>query len=1127
MRVAGVSGRGALCGDGGDPRKVDTKLPGASATAIRVPSFLNSLPRLLLKTKCSLRSFWLCLVSSPEPVSGSTSLPSSTTWPMPVPYPEVFRAGASVRVMEAHWKKLVSLQVVTLSWLALGCPDKAPSEIRLGRRLSAGQWSAVRMLEHLGKDGNTPELVEAQDMGRAAGKVEDMEDHLGVLARAVSSVQSYEKSYFAAGLSKPAHEEPNDFRAGTMIGKSNKAAVVAAKPVVASRLTFPDPPSFDPCDFFDQSTMERFVYPRTLGLADEEVEDEPPRVSVRADPKNRLELYRKLAESGRLAPLMPGTFSKRFTSGLFSVPKDIDRDRLILDGRPANMKDRQQTKWCKAMASAATLAQLHIEDDKVLLCSGEDLRDFFYQFHVNQERTARNVLSDPITAVEARQIFGNIGDEFVEDGFVWVGLSTLAMGDTCSVEYAQCSHLSLCLHAGVANCDELVMLKTAIPRGLLQVGIIIDDLVVLEQVARTPNSCGSPDHVGPQRMAKARDAYARAMLQRNPKKAFTEDTLTRFWGVEIDGDKGIMRASSLRLWPITVITARVCLLGLATVGLLEALAGAWVSLLGVRRKLFSVLDIIFEPLVIADQKAVIRLSPELISEMMAAAVLGTLACVNLRAKFADFVVATDASLHWMAGVRAPAPSRFTKELSRHCIRRGIWSRLLSPFAAHKKAAGYLDPAEEVHPDEVPYTSHPLWEVAARALTYRECWRSEVKKSLHINVLELRAHLREERRISSSHKSVRIPYGIDSQVCLGAVAKGRASARALNVEMRKSIPWALGSDLYADYMYYPSASNRADGPTRFKPPAPPDLDLPGWWDEVQNGKFEKFDNWMVDRGAPNVCSEVPLEDICEVEKKDMLPTARNKFKRKPKVVEKIDELPTQGFSVEPGVFPEEAVQILLSFSSKQFFFGKDGDRVIRSKGSLDLYSGRFGVARAMTTFGSPWVLTFEILRSPDEDLLQQELQDKILRLVALGVFGTAMLAPVCSSHSIAITPPVRSKRFPRGIPGMRHSMRQKVKLGNRHADFCKVLILAFDEHGVYYVIENPDSFLCGCRRDGRSSMTHPRPGFSGRVSAGSEPHGRNPLDSGPIRSLLVGRCGASAKSETMFSLEGCILLDGYL
>ena len=198
MSEARVSGRGAIDGDGGSPGKVDTKLPGASATAIRVPSFLNSMPRLLLKTRCSLRSFLLCLVSSPGPVDGSTSLPSSTTWPMPIPYPEVFRSGASVRVVEAHWKKLVSLQVVTLSWLALGCPDRAPSEIRLGRRLSAGQWSAVRMLEHLGKDGNTPELVEAQDMGRAAGKVEDMEDHLGVLARAVSSVQTYENVLFCS-----------------------------------------------------------------------------------------------------------------------------------------------------------------------------------------------------------------------------------------------------------------------------------------------------------------------------------------------------------------------------------------------------------------------------------------------------------------------------------------------------------------------------------------------------------------------------------------------------------------------------------------------------------------------------------------------------------------------------------------------------------------------------------------------------------------------------------------------------------------------------------------------------------------------------------------------------------------
>lgn len=1063
MSSARVPGNGPCDGSSNVDEK-EMKLPGATATSIKVPAFLNSLPRLMLKTKGSLQGFLLSLVSSRGPANGSTSLPSSTTWPMPIPYPEVFSKKALDRVVDSHWKRLISLQVVVLSWLALGCPSRAPGDLCLGRKLSAAQWSVVRMLEHLSSDGNTPEFVEAQDMGRAAGKVEDMEFHLAALARAVTSVQSYEKSYFAAGLSKPAFEELPHLRSGRLIGKSDKAAVISARPVVASRLTFPDPPSFDPRPFFDQSTYERFVYPRKMGLSDEEVGEDPPRVSVRADSNNKVELYKKLAETRRLQPLVPGSFSRRFTSGLFSVPKDMSRDRLILDGRPANMKDRPQSKWCKAMAAASTLAQLHIEDDKVLVCSGEDLRDFFYQFQVNEERTARNVLADPITKAEASYIFGSISDDYVEDGLVWVGLSTLAMGDTCSVEYAQCSHLSLCLKSKVAFPEELVMLKTAIPRGLLQVGIIIDDLVVLEQILRAPID-GRQDREGPKRIERAKKAYAAVSLQDNPKKAFTEQTMTRFWGVEIDGSKGIMRGSSLRLWPITVISVRVCLLGLATVGLIEALAGAWVSLLGVRRKLFSMMDIIFEPLSIPDQKAVIRLSPELVSEMMSLAVVGTLACVNLRARHSDFIAASDASLHWMAAVRAKAPATFVKELSRHCVRKGMWSKLLTPWAAHLRASSALDPDDEVPDGEEPYVVNPLWELVARGLPYEECWRCEVKKPQHINVLELRSHLREERRISSSHKSVRIPYGIDSQVCLGTVSKGRSASRALNVEMRKSVPWAIGSDLYGDYMYFPSYCNRADGPTRHSKPAPPDVKLPGWWKDACDGKFAGLDRWLRDHGAPDVGSEVPLEDIGAFSSSDIAPANRgSKKKRKKKIQTMVDRpVPDDQVQIEEGVFSKEAEVILKSFSSKQFFFAKDGDRVIRSKGCLDLYSGKFGVARSLISQGAPWVLTFEILRSAEENLLDNELQEKLFFLVQEGVFGAAMMAPVCSSHSVAITPPVRSRRYPRGIPGMRHSMREKVRIGNQHADLCRALFGLFDKHGVYYIIENPDGSFMWAQR----------------------------------------------------------------
>ena len=275
-------------------------------------------------------------------------------------------------------------------------------------------------------------------------------------------------------------------------------------------------------------------------------------------------------------------------------------------------------------------------------------------------------------------------------------------------------------------------------------GIVVDYLIVLEHYLRShlppENSKGSA------RTAAAREAYRKVGLECNSKKAFADLTCSRFWGIELDGDKGLLRCSSLRLWPITVVTVRTCMLGLATIGLLEAIAGSWVSLLGVRRKLFSLLDIIFEPLSVKDQKAVVRLSDELKSELLSVAVMGSLAVVNLRAVFAPFVCATDASMGWMAAVRSPLPPKICQELSRHTIRKGLWSRLLNPNAALQRSHGQLAAEDEVPEDEEPYSMHPFWEILARSLTYTETWRKPVTKPSHINVLELKAHLYEERRL---------------------------------------------------------------------------------------------------------------------------------------------------------------------------------------------------------------------------------------------------------------------------------------------------------------------------------------------------------------------------------------------
>ena len=901
---------------------------------------------------------------------------AGSTWPLPLPFPEVFSAGGRLD-SRSHAKRLVSLQVMALDWLHLGKPAAAPPCLALGAPLTSRQWSVVRMLEHLAFDGTTPEFVDAASMGRVACKVEGFEESLAALSRAVSALHFSEGHYFGAPARSHSHhvDEFSHLRCGSIAGALRQNVEPNAKPLVADRLTFPPGPRFDPRPFFDHSTLDLYEFPLSHGRKLDEVGPPPP-VQVRASPQGRIQLYQKLAKAGLLKPVPEGAYLDLYRNGLFSVPKDADRDRMVLDGRPANMVDRGQHKWCQTMASAASLAGLFIEDDKVLVCGGEDLRDYFYQFVVNEERTARNVLQGSLSLEEARQVFGS--DFEWPSSRVAVGLSSLAMGDTCAVEYAQCSHVGLLLQGKALHVKELLTLHGSIPRGLLQVGIIVDDLVVLEQVLRSEvsqNGANAAASLSAQRLAAARKAYADAGLLNNEKKGFSGQTCSNFWGIDVDGDKGLLRASQRRLWPTMVITMRVCSLGLATVGLMESLAGMWVSLLSVRRRLFSAMDLIFEPLMMnCSSSTVIRLSNEMISELACLCVLGSLAVVNLRADFAKFVCATDSSGSVMAGVRAAIPRRVSQELARHCIRKGVWAKLLPPGKALLRMHGLLDPSEETPEDG--FRTNPLWEVVARGLTYHECWRRKIKRLKHINVTELQAFAEEEMRIANSTPSLRVPFGLDSQVGLGAVAKGRAASPSLNAVLQRSMCYAIGGDVYALPMYFNTASNRADGPTRGTAPKLPDLPLPEWFGELAQGSTESFDEWMELVGVPSPDPELPYADICGSQDLRLESNAalRRKAFDRAKKPEPAKEVMVQTPTLEPRLrdglksskLCTEALELLSGFPRRQFYF-REGVFDFFEAGCLDLFSGKFGVARQLVLCGAPWVLTFEWERSADEDL----------------------------------------------------------------------------------------------------------------------------------------------------------------
>ena len=489
------------------------------------------------------------------------------------------------------------------------------------------------------------------------------------------------------------------------------------------------------------------------------------------------------------------------------------------------------------------------------------------------------------------------------------------------------------------------------------------------------------------------------------------------------------------------------------------------------------MNLIFEPLGIEDSTRVIKLSPELIDELFCICALAPLAVADLKSQFLPFVVATDASSTWMAAVRADLDVKVVEECSRHSLKKGNWSQLLPTAKAWLKSHDMLDPEDEM-PEE-GYNTHPLWTTLASSLHYVERWRAPCKYGQHINILELKSFIKEEKALARSSCGARYLAGLDSQVSLGALVKGRAASVALNSVLRSSLCYPIGSGLAGYYMYFASETNRADGPTRNASPALPDVDKPAWMQAIADrNSYVEFDEWMkkAERGvvqAPYNCDDlmngteldcrprrrVGRSDRRRVdrppEKKAVRELKADEDNGRPPVEQRIQKSSADKENEHLSELSVEAIEALKKIPKQQFFFGVAEEKAFKFKGALDLYSGSFGIARQMISNGAPWVLTYEWKRSSRENLLDGDLQSFIFLMVSLGCFLAISMAPICASFSMAVTPPVRTLRYPRGRPGLSAAMRLKVKEGNLHLEFTMKLVDMAEGQDIGYFVENPD------------------------------------------------------------------------
>jgi hypothetical protein len=833
-------------------------LPGSRASTVHANIF-DECFTVLLKSRTSFSVFLRSMFAS---CAAARAAPLGQVWPMPLPYPEVHTSRRS-RLKECGPLKVCTNYVVAvLSWLHLGEKRKPTEELGLGlgTKLNRDQWKAVHRMQPLFStwlDGGT---VTPEDMGRTAAKVESIEAVLARLEEVAEEVKEGLGGYKGCRRShKPAFSFEEEHEA-EVLGRVGSNLEHVAKDIEPHRLKFVGEPSFDPTPFLDYANREQYNRPLDLSF-EESLEDlDLPRVKVRCKRGQGVQLLEKLDSVKRLALVPLKEVREHLLNGMFCLPKDQHRDRMILDARRPNAVEASERRWVYSLGSTCQLNHIHLKEDEILLIHAEDLREFYHCFLVSEQRCRRNGLQMKVKPEEVQHLQCFEAWMAAEDYLVPC-LATMAMGDTNAVAFGQCAHLSVILRTNVFELEDFLTLKQRPNRKSIKCGLMIDDFVVLEVHKGQEAPCKEDAETeGRKRMLKVREAYVEAGLPRHEGKAVEQEEKGEFWGYEVDGKRGLARPSLKRLIPLCFILCRVVALGKISVGLLEVIAGALVAAFQCRRRLMSALQEVYRAQRGRSRAEVVRMSMKLKEELLVCLGLLPLAVVDMRLRPSAKLVCSDASTECEAAVQAEVGEARTTEFQRHGLQKGLWNRLTSPSQAYLREKG-LGGEESELPGEVSYSMHPLWEVVVKGCQFRTFGRPKKTKSRrHINLKEISAALEAERRMGRESPSSYYVHLQDSQVSLACFVKGRSSSAAVNELLRQSLPEHCGTNVRGYYGYCRSSLNPADDPTRKAALRKPSICLPAWWGEIAEGDFEQFDDFLFQHGVHTAQSaELPSAD----------------------------------------------------------------------------------------------------------------------------------------------------------------------------------------------------------------------------------------------------------------------------
>ena len=315
--------------------------------------------------------------------------------------------------------------------------------------------------------------------------------------------------------------------------------------------------------------------------------------------------------------------------------------------------------------------------------------------------------------------------------------------------------------------------------------------------------------------------------------------LKRNFGATFDGELRQARPNLKRLIPLAHVILKVVELKHATVGLLEVLAGSLVSALQMRRRTMSVLEEIYAAQRGRERNEIVRLSPQLLDELLTAVAILPTVVLDFRIRPADRLVASDSSESAEAAVVADVSRAFTLEAQRHSLQKGLWNRLLGSGQAYLREKCQLPEDEEL--PQGNYDMHFLWQEVVETLPFREFGKVKSRKRRrHINLGEVSAALAAEKLHGLQCPDTFYIHLQDSQVSLACLVKGRSSSHQINCLLRQSLADHLSSNVRPFYGYVRSKLNPADDPTRSASLRGPVRPSAGWFVRALEGCFDEFD-----------------------------------------------------------------------------------------------------------------------------------------------------------------------------------------------------------------------------------------------------------------------------------------------